>query len=138
MHISGVANNAVSFSGVVISLNNNESNNLYHSASTSTLHIVLLELGNLFYVKYKYGLFRYPGYISLIFTGRCVPFNTFLCITFKILSISVCFGKYFWTSLLVLINLPVLTALGIEIYLAFDISLVLYLLDMENFPQNPY
>ena len=45
VHISGIANNAIFFSGVVISLNNNESNNIYLSASTSTLHIVFLELG---------------------------------------------------------------------------------------------
>ena len=45
---NSIANNAVSFSGIVISLNNNEHSNIYLSASTSTLHITLLELGNFF------------------------------------------------------------------------------------------
>ena len=108
-HVSGIANNVVSFSGIVTNLNNNESSNIYLSPSTSMLHIALLELGNLFCAKYKYmslkyGLSRYSACISFMVTGRWVPFNTFLCIIFKILSTSVCFGKYFWTILLVLIK----------------------------------
>ena len=51
VHISGIANSAVSFSGVVIILNNSESNNIYLSANTSTLCLLLLELGNLFCVR---------------------------------------------------------------------------------------
>ena len=35
-HISGIANNAVSLSGVVTSLNNNESNRTKFSANVST------------------------------------------------------------------------------------------------------
>ena len=108
-HISGIANNTVSFSGIVISLNSNESNKIYLSTSTSTLHIELFELGNLFCAKYRYislqcGLFKYPTCISFMVSGRGVPFNTFLCMIFKMLSMSVCFGKYFCTRLLVLIK----------------------------------
>ena len=91
----------------MINLNCNKSNKIYLSASTSTLNIALLELGYLFCAKYKYislkyGLVTYPTCISFMVTGRCVPFNTFLCMIFKILSISICFGKYFCTKLLVL------------------------------------
>ena len=35
-HTSGMASNAISFSGVVTILNNNESNNIYLSANVST------------------------------------------------------------------------------------------------------
>ena len=96
-------------SGIAISLNSSESNKTYFSASVSTLCIALVELGNLFCAKYKYislkyGLFKYPTCISFMVTRRCVPFNTFLCMIFKILSMSVCFGKYFCTRLLVLIK----------------------------------
>ena len=45
---SGIANNVVSFSGVVIILNNNESNSTYFSAKVSTFQITVLVLGNLF------------------------------------------------------------------------------------------
>ena len=45
VQISGIANIAVSFSGVGVILNNNESN---HSARVSTFLIAALELGNLF------------------------------------------------------------------------------------------
>ena len=108
-HISGIANNAVSFSQIVISLNSRESSKIYLSTSTSTLCIALLELGNLFCAKYrykslKYGLFKYSACISFMVTGKCVPFNIFLCMIFKILSMSVCFGKYFCITLLVLIR----------------------------------
>ena len=48
MHISGTANNAVSFSGVVTILNNKESSNIYFSANVSALQIAILVLGNLF------------------------------------------------------------------------------------------
>ena len=47
-HISGMANNAVPFFGVVTNLNNNESSNIYFSASISTLQIAVFVLGNLF------------------------------------------------------------------------------------------
>ena len=47
-HISGMANTAVSLSGVDTIFNNNESNQMYFSASTSTFLITVLELGNLF------------------------------------------------------------------------------------------
>ena len=108
-HVSGIANNAVSFSGIVISLNSSESNKTYLSAGASILHIALFELGYLFCAKYKYvslkyGLFKYPNCISFMVTERCEPFNTFLSMILKLLSMSVCFGKYFCTRLLVLIR----------------------------------
>ena len=43
-----MANNAVSFSGVVIILNNKESNGIYLSANASTFQIAVLVLGNSF------------------------------------------------------------------------------------------
>ena len=48
MHTSGMANSAVSFSGVVTILNNNESSNIYLSANISTLQIAVFVLSNLF------------------------------------------------------------------------------------------
>ena len=59
VHISGVTNTAVSFSGVVIILNNNESNNIYLSANISTLQIAVFILGNLFWAKYRYKSLKY-------------------------------------------------------------------------------
>ena len=52
-HVSGIAYTAVSLSGVVDILNNNESN-MYFSANVSTFLIPTLELGNLLWAKYKY------------------------------------------------------------------------------------
>ena len=48
MHAFGMANTTVSLLGVVDTLNNKESNNLYFSASVSVFLIAVLELGNLF------------------------------------------------------------------------------------------
>ena len=48
VHASGLANNAVSFSGVVTNLSNNESNNIYFPASKSTLQIAVFVLGTWF------------------------------------------------------------------------------------------
>ena len=48
-HISGIANSAISFSGVVTSLNNKESNRTKFSANVSTFFMVDLLLGNLFF-----------------------------------------------------------------------------------------
>ena len=48
-----MANNVVSFSGVVIILNNKESNRIYFSANTSTFQIAVLVLGNLFCTIYR-------------------------------------------------------------------------------------
>ena len=53
-HISSIANTAVSLSVVDVILNNNESNNIYFSAKASILLIAALELGSLFWAKYKY------------------------------------------------------------------------------------
>ena len=39
MHISGMANNAVSFSGMVTGLNNNVSNDMYLSDNVSTFKL---------------------------------------------------------------------------------------------------
>ena len=50
-HISGTDGTAVFFSGVI--LNNKESNRIYNSANVSTFLIVALEVGSLFYAKYK-------------------------------------------------------------------------------------
>ena len=47
---------------------------------------------------FKNGLIKYAACISFIVTGKCVPFRTFLCIIFNILSIPACFGKHFCTS----------------------------------------
>ena len=109
-HISGIANSADSFSGVVTNLNNNESSKMYFSANISTLQIAFFVLGNLFWARYrykslKYGLLRYPVCISFTDTDKCVPFRAFLYINFSILSISACFSKNFCTSLSVLIRL---------------------------------
>ena len=97
VHLSGIANNAVSLSGIVVILNSNESCNIYLSASTSPLRISLLELGYLFCAKYryislKYGLFKYQACTSFVVTARCVPFNTFfvkfskLCLYLSVLA----------------------------------------------------
>ena len=50
-HISGIANNAVSFLGVVIILNSKESYNIYLSANASTFWIAVFILGNLFWAR---------------------------------------------------------------------------------------
>ena len=59
VHISGTASSAVSISGVVTNLNNNESNKMNLSVSVSTLHMAILLLGNLFCAKYKYRSLKY-------------------------------------------------------------------------------
>ena len=107
-HVSGIANSAVAFSGVITSLNNKNSNRIYFLPNVSIFHIANLVIGNLFCASYKYkslkyGLIKYPACISFTVTGKCVLFGTFLYIIFNILSISVCFGKNLCT------NLPVLT-----------------------------
>ena len=48
---SGIAKSAVSLPGIVVNLNNKESNNIYFSASISTLFIAAFLHGNLFYTK---------------------------------------------------------------------------------------
>ena len=53
MHISGIASNAVSFSGVVTILDNNESNSIYFSAKIPTFWIAVLLLGTLFWARYR-------------------------------------------------------------------------------------
>ena len=108
-HASGTARTSVSFSG--LTLNNNESNRVYFSASASTLLIATLEEGSLFCDKYKYRtlkyeLCKYPACISFILTGKWVPFNTFLWITSNILSISVCFGRYLWIKFSLFMRFP--------------------------------
>ena len=54
MHNSGMANTAASLSGFDKILNNNESHNIYFSASALTFLIAILLLGNLFWATYKY------------------------------------------------------------------------------------
>ena len=61
--------------------------------------IVTLCCGNLFQAKYiykllKYGLFKYPAWVSFTVTGKCVSFNTFIYIIFNMSSKSACLGKY--------------------------------------------
>ena len=103
-YFCGIASNAVSFSGIVTNLTNNESNSIYLSTNVSTFLIVYLLLGSLFSTRYKYkslkcGLINYPACISFTVIDKCVPFRTFICIIFNILSIAACFGKSFYTSL---------------------------------------
>ena len=86
-HIYGTASTANSLSGVDTILNNNESNNIYFSTNASTFLLAALELGNLFWAKYKYislkyQLLKYPALISLIVTDKCIPFKTFHWIIF--------------------------------------------------------
>ena len=83
---------------------------MYLSTNVSTLQLAVFVLGNLFWARYrymslKYGLIKYHTCISFIITGKCVPFSTFLYITFNILSIPACFGNNFYTSLPVLIRI---------------------------------
>ena len=66
-----------------------------------SLWMAVFVLGNLFFARYrykslKYGLLKYTACISFTVTGIYVPFKTFLCMIFSTLSMSVCFGKYFW------------------------------------------
>ena len=96
MHTSGTASTGVSFSGVT--MKNNESNTMYHSANVSTLLIAALELGNLFCTNA--GKCPWNGDcldnqpVSLLFQQANVfHLRTFLWITFSILSMSACFGK---------------------------------------------
>ena len=53
-HILGIANNTVSLSGVVTSLNNKESNRTKFSANISTFFLADLLLDNLFWDKNRY------------------------------------------------------------------------------------
>ena len=53
MQNSGIANIAVSFSGVGVILNNSEYNKMYCSARVSTFLTAALGLGDLFYARYK-------------------------------------------------------------------------------------
>ena len=55
-HITGIANTAISFPGIVDILNNKESNGMYFSANASTFCIPTLEPGSLLWAKYKYYL----------------------------------------------------------------------------------
>ena len=103
--LSGIAKTADSFSGVVLSLNNSESSNKCLSANVSVILTATLCDGNLFCTKYeytslKYGLFKYTTWISFMVKGKCIPFNTYLCIIFNILSKSACLGKNLCTKFL--------------------------------------
>ena len=89
-HVSGVASNAVPFSGVVINLNSNE--------SMDALVWDNLLCTQYKYTSLKYGLNRYPAHISFTVTGKCVPLRTFLFIIYN--TLSACLDKTFCTSLL--------------------------------------
>ena len=65
--------------------------------------------------------------------GKCVPFKTFFLIIFRILSMSICFGKYFWINLVVSMRSFNLEVLVHKKCLVFHIFLKLYLPEMENF-----
>ena len=52
VHISGMANTAVSLSGMTVILNNNESNNIYLSARASTFLLPILEMGKIVWDRY--------------------------------------------------------------------------------------
>ena len=58
-HICGMANTTASLSGVTAILNNNESNNIYFSASASTFLIPTLDLGKILWDKYRYISLKY-------------------------------------------------------------------------------
>ena len=71
-----------SFSGVITSLNNMESNNINLSTNVCTFYIVDLELGNLFCASHKhnslkYGLIQHPACISFTVTGKCATLKLF-------------------------------------------------------------
>ena len=110
VHTSDIANNAVSTSGAVMILNNNESSNIYFSSSVSTFQIAVFVLYNVFWAKHrykslKYGLIKYPSCISFTVAGKCIPLRTFLWIIFNILLKWACRSKKFSTSLPVLSRL---------------------------------
>ena len=67
--------------------------------------------------------------------GKCVPFRTFLFIMSRILSMSICLGKNFWTSLVVSIrSLQFIGFLYIGPIWVFHMSLKLCLPGMVNSP----
>ena len=79
-------------------------NSIYLSANVSTFLTADLVLGSLFCTRYKYKslkywLSKYPTCISFTVTGKYIPFRTFLCIIFNILSILAYLGKNIYTSL---------------------------------------
>ena len=109
-HVSGIANNAVSFLDVVTSFSTNKSNKMYLSAKVSFFLVATLVLGNLFcvwykYMSVKYGLVLYPACISFTVTSKWIAFRTFSFYYSNNLSISASLVKTFCT------NLPVLTQL---------------------------
>ena len=55
-HISGIANSAVSLSGIITNLKNKESNRMKFSVNVSTFFMEDLLLGNLFWVGIHIGL----------------------------------------------------------------------------------
>ena len=64
-HISGIASNAVSFSGIITNLNSNESNSVYLCANISTFCIADLVLSSLFCARYKYKSLKY-GWLNIL------------------------------------------------------------------------
>ena len=81
-------------------------------------------------------MIKYPACISFTLTGKCVPFRTFLCIIFNILSVSAYFGKHFCTNLSAFIRHCNSDDSWKYDCLAFGIFLILFLLDVGNFLQN--
>ena len=100
--LSGIAMTADSFLCVDVSLNNYESSSKYLSANVLVLKSALYD-DKLYctkhkYTSLKYGLLKYPTWTSFSVTGKCIPFNTFLCIIFNVLSKSSCLGKHLCTK----------------------------------------
>ena len=105
-HTSVMANTAFSFSK--FNLNSNESNNIYLSTNISILCIALCELGNLFWQRYryrslKYGLFKYPAWISFNSNWKVSSLQYFSLDNFQNL-VYICLFWYIFLNYLVCIN----------------------------------
>ena len=128
-HVSGIANSAVSFLGVVTSLNNNESSSIYFSANVSTLHIAVLVLGNLFWARYKYKS-SINGWLSNlpVFPSQ-LQINVFLSEHFFVLLLTFCLYQPVKVRNVVLawlysLDFPILVVPGNMTYQAFGIFLI--------------
>ena len=76
-----------------------------YQASTRLIQQYEKSTLNYRYISLKWGLTKYPACMSFIVIGKCVPLITFLWITSNILFMSACLGKYFCTSLPLLVRL---------------------------------
>ena len=89
--VSGVANSAFFFSGVVTSLNNKESNKIYFSANVSTFHMA--DLANYFVLDISINLWS-MGWLSImpVFHSQ-VQVNVFLLEPFFALFLIFCLDQ---------------------------------------------